>query len=449
MNHCTHSRILVAMGAVVTLAALGGLMATPALAQCEHFYPQTLIGPQDPNGAESVAIGDLDGDGDGDLAISHYQVPGRLTLMFNAGDGTFPDEVTYTAGDSPERVVIGELDGQDGLDMVVVNYDSDYAMIFLNDGSGGFTPATVTVGLYAGDVAIGDLDGDGDNDLATVHPDVDLLALHLNNGDATFTAGPTYPPTEGANTPVSVAIGDLDGVNGNDIVVGTWYPWSFDQFLNNGDGTFSAQQIGTGGSCNISITIADVDGDGDNDVGSVLYWGDGAGTVSLNNGDATYATTTYWTGAYACTAVAFADLDGQSGPELLVLNRSTSTGPPGLVSVFTNDGTGHFSDRCNYEAGNTSWGLAVADLNGDSWTDAVVANNYGGCSLLLNQGAAACPGDVDGDGDTDLSDLAALLSAYGSVPGDPNWNAACDFDADDDVDLGDLAYLLSDYGCGA
>jgi len=59
-----------------------------------------------------------------------------------------------------------------------------------------------------------------------------------------------------------------------------------------------------------------------------------------------------------------------------------------------------------------------------------------------------CPGDVDGDGDTDLSDLAALLSAYGSVPGDANWNPACDFDGDDDVDLTDLAFLLSDYGCG-
>jgi len=343
-------------------------------------------------------------------------------------------------------VAIGELDGQDGLDMVVVNYDSDYATVFLNDGSGGFTATTVTVGLYASDVAIGDLDGDGDNDLATVHPDVDLLALHLNNGDATFTPGPTYPPTEGANTPVSVAIGDLDGVNGNDIVVGTWYPWSFDQFLNNGDGTFSAEQIGTGGSCNISITIADVDDDGDNDVGSALYWGpEGACTVSLNNGDATYATTTYWTGAYAGSGIEFGDLDGQPGPEVLVLNVGSGGG---VVSVFTNDGTGHFFDRCNYEVGDNPWGLAVADLNGDSWNDAVVANNYGGCSLLLNQGPAPCPGDVDGDGDTDLTDLAALLAAYGSVPGDPNWNPACDFDADNDVDLTDLAFLLADYGCG-
>ena len=61
---------------------------------------------------------------------------------------------------------------------------------------------------------------------------------------------------------------------------------------------------------------------------------------------------------------------------------------------------------------------------------------------------ASCPGDVDGDGDTDLTDLALLLSAYGSVPGDPNWDAAADFDNDNDVDLTDLAFLLSGYGCG-
>ncbi|MBU0616080.1 MAG: lamin tail domain-containing protein, partial [Planctomycetes bacterium] len=60
---------------------------------------------------------------------------------------------------------------------------------------------------------------------------------------------------------------------------------------------------------------------------------------------------------------------------------------------------------------------------------------------------SACIGDVDGDGDTDLSDLAALLGAYGTGPGDPGWNPAADFDGDDDVDLSDLAHLLGDYGC--
>jgi hypothetical protein len=66
---------------------------------------------------------------------------------------------------------------------------------------------------------------------------------------------------------------------------------------------------------------------------------------------------------------------------------------------------------------------------------------------LRNSLGPACPGDVDGDGDTDLSDLAALLAAYNTSAGDPAYNPAADFDSDGDVDLSDLAFLLSDYGC--
>ena len=55
-----------------------------------------------------------------------------------------------------------------------------------------------------------------------------------------------------------------------------------------------------------------------------------------------------------------------------------------------------------------------------------------------------CLGDLDGDGDIDLSDLAQLLSNYGTTSG------ACyadgDLDGDGDVDLDDLAALLAVYG---
>jgi hypothetical protein len=59
-----------------------------------------------------------------------------------------------------------------------------------------------------------------------------------------------------------------------------------------------------------------------------------------------------------------------------------------------------------------------------------------------------CPGDIDGDGDTDHSDLGELLSAWCSSDGDPNWNPNADLDGDGHVGHGDLGILLSDWGCG-
>jgi hypothetical protein len=106
-----------------------------------------------------------------------------------------------------------------------------------------------------------------------------------------------------------------------------------------------------------------------------------------------------------------------------------------------------------FDSNDVLYGVHFFD-NGTLWTidtvnateTFVAATSYRGITFVVEE--PECPGDVDGDGDTDLSDLATLLSAYGSVPGDPNWNPACDFDADSDVDLTDLAFLLSDYGCG-
>ena len=59
-----------------------------------------------------------------------------------------------------------------------------------------------------------------------------------------------------------------------------------------------------------------------------------------------------------------------------------------------------------------------------------------------------CPGDIDGDGDTDHSDLGELLAAWCTQEGDPNWNPNADLDGDGHVGHGDLGILLADWGCG-
>ena len=69
------------------------------------------------------------------------------------------------------------------------------------------------------------------------------------------------------------------------------------------------------------------------------------------------------------------------------------------------------------------------------------------CTFVLRGIVSACAADIDGDGDTDLGDLAQLLGNYGMTSGAEFEDG--DLDGDGDVDLGDLAALLGDYGCGS
>jgi hypothetical protein len=65
---------------------------------------------------------------------------------------------------------------------------------------------------------------------------------------------------------------------------------------------------------------------------------------------------------------------------------------------------------------------------------------------ILFEGGSWLPGDINHDGVVDLHDLAILAAAYGSKPGDPNWNPAADLNNDGVVNLLDLQILASEYG---
>jgi hypothetical protein len=58
--------------------------------------------------------------------------------------------------------------------------------------------------------------------------------------------------------------------------------------------------------------------------------------------------------------------------------------------------------------------------------------------------AALCPASIDGDTQVGLSDLAILLSRFGTTGGATFRDG--DLDGDRDVDLSDLAFLLSNFG---
>ncbi len=55
-------------------------------------------------------------------------------------------------------------------------------------------------------------------------------------------------------------------------------------------------------------------------------------------------------------------------------------------------------------------------------------------------------GDADDDNEVTLFDFGQLVAAFGSMPGDPNWNARCDFDGDEEVTLFDFGILVRNFG---
>jgi parallel beta-helix repeat protein len=79
------------------------------------------------------------------------------------------------------------------------------------------------------------------------------------------------------------------------------------------------------------------------------------------------------------------------------------------------------------------WRVWDGDDDGD-WRVDMGADEFG----------SHCPGDLDGDDDIDLTDLAILLTNYGAASGMTPADGDSDLDAD--VDLADLSALLAVYG---
>ncbi|MGQ9487954.1 MAG: hypothetical protein ACUVTY_00240 [Armatimonadota bacterium] len=55
-------------------------------------------------------------------------------------------------------------------------------------------------------------------------------------------------------------------------------------------------------------------------------------------------------------------------------------------------------------------------------------------------------GDIDGDNEVTLFGFGRLVSAFGSMPGDRNWNPDADLDGDLEVTLFDFGVLVRNFG---
>jgi hypothetical protein len=128
--------------------------------------------------ATSLAAEDLDQDGDPDVVTVG---PQQVGVLLNAGDGTFPQGLGYLGAGRPVGVAIGDVSGDESLDIVAANQGSNDISIFEGAGDGTFqVEPRVRVGRVPSAIASADLNLDGTGDVVVSNRGSKSVTILLN-----------------------------------------------------------------------------------------------------------------------------------------------------------------------------------------------------------------------------------------------------------------------------
>jgi hypothetical protein len=374
----------VAFNDTSTGTTLGTVSLNPATLVSGFSAQQSFVGggglwPND------VAAGDFNGDGIPDLVVANEAqgaslAVGSVGILLGNGDGTFQPQVNYATGVGSIGVTVGDFNGDGKLDVAVTNRNDGTVSVLLGKGDGTFQPqVSYAVGDQPLAITVGDFNGDGKPDLAVANWNEDTVSILLGNGDGTFQ---TATRLVVGSQPMSIAVGDVNGDGKLDVLVGNVGSGTVSVLLGNGDGTFQTQKTVPVAAEPIGIAVGDFNGDGKLDI-AVANGDDGwvnedlgapnnnEIAVLLGNGDGTFQTPVqYATTTGAANAIATADINHDGKLDLVVANGTEFGG--NTFNLFLGNGDGTFQAATTHATGNTPRAVVVADFNGDGRLDVAV-----------------------------------------------------------------------------
>ncbi len=361
----------------------------------------------------SPSVGDIDGDGDLEIVVGSYTSP-YVSAWHHTGAAVsgFPRTASFAQGAKMRGAIpLVNLDADPALEMVVATDDGLVHLWNVNGSDLPGWPKSVDLNVQT-TPAVGDVDGDGQLEIVVRQWE----KIYVFNVDG--SAVPGWPRTV-TKAHTSPALGDLDD-NGTIEVVDVEASWVA---AYGGDGTLRFRTSLSGGFNYSNLSLGDVDGDGTLEI----FVGANDGRVyGLSSQGSVLPGWPVNAGGEVSGAPMIADMDGDGIPEICVGSankRLTTWNPDGTQAVQT------------YSVGSTIFGTpAAGDIDNDGDVELVAGNEDGEIHVLdftapWSPQAAEWPmvqadvrhtghyrfddayGDLDGDGDPNISDCAPQNAA--------------------------------------
>jgi len=172
---------------------------------------------------QRLRTADFNKDSNADIVTTNLD-DNTVTVLLGDGKGNFRKRF-FDAGIVPFGVAIGDLNADGNLDLAIINSPTisggksgrDGLTILLGDGKGNFAKlkgSPFETGLGPTRVAIGDLNNDGFNDIAVSNFKSNFISIYYMNKNGVQSSS-QFPIGEGSD---GIAIFDLDGDGKKDII---------------------------------------------------------------------------------------------------------------------------------------------------------------------------------------------------------------------------------------